>query len=310
MELQQVYIKTAKGQEEIQKRVYRLPTALRRLLIMVDGRSTAAEMIERLKSMGDIAPALAELEAGGFIASASLYQQSAPANAAPAPTASASTPAPAPASPPAASDHPKSERLLMQNIWESDDWTHAPATPAAGSAGSAYPRFNLDKAKSFIRATLLAAMGPSAERRINRVEAATSVEELRLELDAIREMLPQVLSNRRAEQTWKQLEPILLPFSPQQFEEQIAATARSAAAQPTFNMDKAKGVIRFTLLGAMGPTAGRRIERVEAVTTVEALRAELEAIHEMLPKVLSKREAEQVWKQLEPIILSITLPPL
>ena len=304
MELQQVYIKTAKGQEEIQKRVYRLPTALRRLLIMVDGRSTAAEMIERLKSMGDIAPALVELEAGGFIASASLYQQSAPANAAPTPAAAA------PALPPTSSDHPKSERLLMQNIWDSDDWTQASATPSAAPAGTAYPRFNLDKAKSFIRATLLAAMGPSAERRIDRVEATTSVEELRLELDAIREMLPQVLSNRRAEQTWKQLEPILLPFSPQQFEEQVAATARSAAAQPAFNMDKAKGVIRFTLLGAMGPTAGRRIERVEAVTTVEALRAELEAIHEMLPKVLSKREAEQVWKQLEPIILSITLPPL
>lgn len=299
MELQQVYIKTAKGQEEIQKRVYRLPATLRRLLIMVDGRSTAAELIERLKSMGDIAPALAELEAGGFIALPSQRQPSASAPAASAP---------APAQPPA-SDHPKSERLLMQNIWESDDWVNAPAPPTATAPGAIYPRFNLDKAKSFIRATLLAAMGPSAERRINRVEAATSVEELRLELDAIREILPQVLTPRRAEQTWKQLEPILLPFSPQQFEEQAAATAQAAAAQPVFNMSKAKGLIRFTLLGAMGPTAGRRIERVEAVTTVEGLRAELEAIHEMLPKVLSKREAEQVWKQLEPIIFSIALPP-
>jgi len=307
MEFQQVYIKTAKGQEEIQKRLYKLPASLRRLLIMVDGRSTAAEMIERLTSMGDIATALSELEAGGFIAS--LFPANKP------PPAPVLTPATKPLP---ATDAPQSERMLLQNIWETGDWM-SPSQPGASSTagGTPQPRFNLDKAKSFIRTLLLATMGPGAGHWIDRVEATKSVEELRVELDAIREMLPKVLSKRQAEQTWKQLEPILLPFSPLQFQEPPAfgpasqkVPTATPVAQPTFNMDKAKAMIRFTLLGAMGPSAGRRIERIEAVTTVEALRVELEAIHEMLPKVLSKRGAEQAWKQLEPIILSIALPPL
>ena len=299
MEFQQVYIKTAKGQEEIQKRLYKLPASLRRLLIMVDGRSTAAEMIERLTSMGDIATALSELEAGGFIAS--LFPANKP------PPAPVLTPATKPLP---ATDAPQSERMLLRNIWETDDWM-SPSQPGASSTagGTLQPRFNLDKAKSFIRTLLLATMGPGAGHWIDRVEATKSVEELRVELDAIREMLPKVLSKRQAEQTWKQLEPILLPFSPLQFQEP-PASGPAPVAQPTFNLDKAKGLIRFTLLGAMGPTAGHRIERIEAVTTAEALRVELEAIHEMLPRVLSKREAEQAWKQLEPIILSIALPPL
>lgn len=69
MELNQVYFKTSKGLEEIQNRTYKLAASLRRLLIMVDGRSTAAEMIQRLTTLGDVAIALGELEAGGFIAS-------------------------------------------------------------------------------------------------------------------------------------------------------------------------------------------------------------------------------------------------
>lgn len=59
----------------------------------------------------------------------------------------------------------------------------------------------------------------------------------------------------------------------------------------------------------MGPTAVRRIERIEAATTPEQIRAELDAIRDMLPKVISKRQAEQVWRQLEPIMVSLHTPP-
>lgn len=81
-------------------------------------------------------------------------------------------------------------------------------------------------------------------------------------------------------------------------------------SHPEFNMEKAKGFIRFVLLGAMGPTAERRINRIEATTTTEELRVELDAIHDMLPKVLSKREAQQAWNQLQPIMTSIAGPPV
>ncbi|HRX71655.1 MAG TPA: hypothetical protein P5329_10860 [Candidatus Competibacteraceae bacterium] len=166
-----MYIKTVKGQEEIQNRTHKLPVNLRKLLIMVNGRSTAREMIERLTSLGDMTLAFAELEAGGFI---TFHTSPTPLTA----VASGSA-----------------DRVL-------------PDLSLTGEV--AEPRFNLDKAKSFTRSILLGAIGPSAGRRIERVEATTTAEELRVELEAIYEMLPKVLSKRQAEQTWKQLEPIML----------------------------------------------------------------------------------------------------
>ncbi len=394
MELKQVYIKTAKGQEEIQQRTYKLSASLRKLLIMVDGHSTAAEMISRLSAMGDVTPALTELETDGFIVSLTPVQS-------PVTTPTiAPSPVETPDGSPAAlsTSEPQSERLLMQSLWGDDNSASTSASARSTTPRTAEPQFNLDKAKHFIRATLLAAIGPSAVRRIDLVDATTTVEELRVELDGIREMLPTVLPKRHAEQIWKQLEPIMVPLAPPSSRNSLAKPASptlapppSAAqpaspldqakaairqilaantgpntgywiermdavttvdvlrieldilnemlprifsrpqaaqvktqlelilasisppappAQPTFNLGKAKDVIRRTLLEAMGPTAIRRVERIDSVTTVEVLRTELEGIHEMLPKVLSKRQAEQVWKQLEPILMSISLPPI
>ena len=289
MELNKVYIKTAKAQEEIQHRTYKLSANLRRLLIMVDGRSTAADMTGRLTMLGDVTAGLAELETGGFIA-----------------TLAPRVPAPAPAAPP----EPVSQ----------------PTQPA----------FNLDAAKHVIQSALLNAIGPAAEYWIECVEATATPDQLRIEFDAIRELLPRLLSQVQAEQTWRQMEPVMLslerwlanrtaganppppaPSTPAPSTPAPSTPApntpapnapASGPALPEFNLDKAKGFIRFTLLGAMGPTAGRRIERIDATTTPEQLRAELDGIHDMLPKVLSKRQAEQTWRQLEPIMLSIDSP--
>ena len=284
MELNKVYIKTAKAQEEIQNRTYKLSANLRRLLIMVDGRSTAADMTGRLTMLGDVMAGLVELETGGFIA-----------------TLAPRVPAPAPA-----------------------------ATPEPVSQ-PAQPAFNLDPAKHVIQSALLSAIGPAAEYWIECVEATATPDQLRIEFDAIRELLPRLLSPSQAEQAWRQMEPVMLslerwlanstasanpsppaPGAPAPSTPAPNALAPDAPASgpapPEFNLDKAKGVIRFTLLGAMGPTAARRIERIKATTTPEQLRAELDGIHDMLPKVLSKRQAEQTWRQLEPIMLSIDSP--
>ena len=284
MELNKVYIKTAKAQEEIQNRTYKLSANLRRLLIMVDGRSTAADMTGRLTMLGDVMAGLVELETGGFIA-----------------TLAPRVPAPAPA-----------------------------ATPEPVSQ-PAQPAFNLDPAKHVIQSALLSAIGPAAEYWIECVEATATPDQLRIEFDAIRELLPRLLSPSQAEQAWRQMEPVMLslerwlanstasanpsppaPGAPAPSTPAPNALAPDAPASgpapPEFNLDKAKGVIRFTLLGAMGPTAARRIERIKATTTPEQLRAELDGIHDMLPKVLSKRQAEQIWRQLEPIMLSIDSP--
>ena len=65
-----VYMKTPKGLEEIAKRTFRLAPRLRTLLILVDGRSSSAELAEKAASLGGIAPMLAELAAQGFITAA------------------------------------------------------------------------------------------------------------------------------------------------------------------------------------------------------------------------------------------------
>lgn len=222
MELNQVYFKTSKGLEEIQNRTYKLAASLRRLLIMVDGRSTAAEMIQRLTTLGDVAIALGELEAGGFIASGASVEASAgsrvsmpppnPVTIRPpaAPAGARATPTQGPA--PVVNRTPAlSEGAIMQDIWGGE--TSAASSPAQPLAQSGQPAFNLDKAKSFVRFTLLGAMGPAAGRRVERIEATQSAEELRVELDAIRDMLPKVLSKRQAELIWRQLEPIMLSLS-------------------------------------------------------------------------------------------------
>ncbi len=67
-----IYAKTPKGLEEMQSRAYRLGLRARALLILVDGKCTAAEVIEKGKTGGNSAAfaGLEELEAQGFIAAA------------------------------------------------------------------------------------------------------------------------------------------------------------------------------------------------------------------------------------------------
>lgn len=267
MELHKIYIKTAKGQEEIQHRTCKLSANLRRLLIMVDGRSTTAELVSRLTMLGDPAAGLAELDSGGFIAT--------PAPRAPAPIPAALEPVAQP----------------------------APST------------FNLEAAKHVIQSALLNAIGPTAEYWIECVEATSTPDQLRIEFDAIRELLPRLLTEPQADQTWRQMEPVMLSL-----ERWLAHRANGATSSPVsssigaesapaeFNLAKAKHVIRVNLIDAMGPAAIRRIERIDAAMTPELLRVELDAVRDMLPKVLSKRQAELVWRQLEPIMQSINTP--
>jgi len=89
-----VYAKTAKGSEEIQSRSFKLPPRTRMLLIMVDGRSTAGELIEKGKAGGNSTAfeTLAQLESGGFIAPAGKAGPAGPRPAQPAPAQGASTP--------------------------------------------------------------------------------------------------------------------------------------------------------------------------------------------------------------------------
>jgi hypothetical protein len=68
MNLNAILAKTAKGQEEIDTRKYKLDMRMRALLIMVNGKSTAGELQQKFGQMDDITTRLDQLIAGGFVA--------------------------------------------------------------------------------------------------------------------------------------------------------------------------------------------------------------------------------------------------
>ena len=71
MDKSMVLLKTVKGLDEIQNKVYGLAPKRRRVLIMVDGRATVAEMLDRLAGLGaDLEAQLESLLAEGFLAPA------------------------------------------------------------------------------------------------------------------------------------------------------------------------------------------------------------------------------------------------
>lgn len=65
-----VLAKTGKGAREIETRENKLDHRLRALLIMVNGKATAAELAKKFEQVGDILPMLDQLAAQGFVAEA------------------------------------------------------------------------------------------------------------------------------------------------------------------------------------------------------------------------------------------------
>lgn len=70
MDLQAIYVKTAKGQEELATRAFKLPSRVRNLLVMVDGVSSGEKIVETTAGLGNSAEFFSLLVKGGFIAAA------------------------------------------------------------------------------------------------------------------------------------------------------------------------------------------------------------------------------------------------
>ena len=62
-----IFIRTSKGQEELDTWKYKLPAALRRVLILVDGRSTVAELHEKALVYEGLESSLEQLSRDSFI---------------------------------------------------------------------------------------------------------------------------------------------------------------------------------------------------------------------------------------------------
>lgn len=66
-----ILAKTPKGLEEIQTRVHKLPQRMRTVLILVDGKTSAGQFVERLTAITDLDAILEMLLKEGFVAVAS-----------------------------------------------------------------------------------------------------------------------------------------------------------------------------------------------------------------------------------------------
>lgn len=180
MDSNQVLIRTAKGQEEILTKASNLSHCERRVLIEVDEQSTVGDTLHRLAPLGDEArTALDNLLVQGFVALGHM----------PAETAAYSF---------------EEWETLSEEYETPDD-----AAPA-GMAVHRHAPFNLEKAKGFARFVILGALGPAGSRRIERLDAAKDVHELRAELDDLRDLLNKILSKRQAQHVWEQLQPLMM----------------------------------------------------------------------------------------------------
>lgn len=96
-----VFDKTDKGREEIATRKHQLAPRLRTLLVMIDGKHSAGELLQKVGSLGLTESSLAELLENGFI------QQAQPVTAPP-------QPAPQPEAAPAAVATAAPEAILPE----------------------------------------------------------------------------------------------------------------------------------------------------------------------------------------------------
>lgn len=91
MDRNTVFVKTRQGEEAVRQRTKLVQRNLRSLLIMVDGRTTVEELSRRFGDVNAAQAALAELQAGGFIADVAELA-TAPAPAQPGTTAAEEVP--------------------------------------------------------------------------------------------------------------------------------------------------------------------------------------------------------------------------
>jgi predicted component of type VI protein secretion system len=160
MDKNTIYHKSAKGIEEMSSRTYKLPARERSVLIMVDGKCTAQEVIDKAKHFGEAEHFFSILVAGGFIEP---IPGSAPAQApAPAPAPAAATAAPVPGQAPV-------ERSLASAI---------------------------DFASHFLTQTI----GPDADMMTGKIDGCKTPEELRAVVEKYREMVRSLAGSRRTEE--------------------------------------------------------------------------------------------------------------
>lgn len=260
MDLKAVYKKTQKGQEEMARRTV-LGMRERTLLVMVDGKTTAADLLARAQHMPDPQGLLAKLIDGGFI-------EAERAAVAP-PTMSAAAPAPA-------APLPQELRIMQETIRFADRFLDQVLGPdaqglieaIAKSKTMAELRVRVEKTRDVIEG-----MGKKrrAEEFWTGVEAHLAGRAPVAEAPAI---------------------PTPSPAAP-------ASAPPPPPAAPQASMQETVRFARRYLNDTLGPDAESLVDAIEKCKTLPELRVRLEKTREALEKSGSKRKAEEFWAGAE-----------
>lgn len=264
MDLKAVYKKTQKGQEEMAQRTV-LGMRERTLLVMVDGKTSAADLLARAQHMPDPQGLLAKLVENGFIA---------------AETAAAPAAAIAPAQAPAA---PQEQRVLQETMRYAEHFLDEVLGPEADMLSEA-----IDKCKTLpelrvrLEKTRDAIAGMGKKRKAE--EFWTNVEAL-LEGRAPTPPAPPPAAPTPP--------PVAAAPPP-------AAAAPPPAVPPQPSIQEAIRFARRYISDNLGPNGDMLIEIFERCKTVPELRAAMEKTRDALQGGAGKRKAEEFWKGVEP----------
>jgi hypothetical protein len=164
------YARTEKGAAEVAQRSQAIPARARSLLLMIDGKSTGAQLLEKLAAFPNSGELLQLLEAEGYIG---------PVDGG---GAAESAPAAVPVT--------------------------VAATPAATSPGTAGST-GIGAAKRFMIRSLHEIFGPDADSLTGKVDLAQTTEDLRKLAEKHRELMASMGSRRKADAYWQGIEELL-----------------------------------------------------------------------------------------------------
>lgn len=267
MDLGAVYKKTQKGLEEMARRTV-LGLRERTLLVMVDGKTTAADLLSRAQHMPDPQGLLAKLIEGGFIAAESVTA---------APTAAA------PAQPAAVSAQ---DRLIMQNVMRyAERFLDQVLGPDADALAAA-----IDKSKTL----------PELRTRIEKTRDVIEGMGKRRRAEEFWTTAQALLEGRPAPAPEMVAQPAAAP--PPQAAAAPPPPAASAVppAAPQSSIEEAVRFARRFLHDNLGPDADMLLEPIEKCKTAAELFARMEKTRESIVGFSGKRKAEEFWNGVLP----------
>lgn len=268
MDLGAVYKKTQKGLEEMARRTV-LGLRERTLLVMVDGKTTAADLLSRAQHMPDPQGLLAKLIEGGFIAAESVTA---------APTAAA------PSQPAAVSPQ---DRLIMQNVVRyAERFLDQVLGPDADALAAAIDRSKtLPELRTRIEKTRDVIEGMGKKRRAE--EFWTTAQAL--------------LEGKPAPAQGMAVQPAPAPPPPQAAAAPPPPAASAAPpAAPQSSIEEAVRFARRFLHDNLGPDADMLLEPIEKCKTAAELFARMEKTRESIVGFSGKRKAEEFWNGVLP----------